>query len=257
MAKDIINITLTSDYVVDGGKARINKKFWALFLQGILAGLFIALGAIAYIKISSLGSGSAVTTFLAAAIFPTGIIMILVTGAELFTSNTMIVMGAYNKDYKYRSVIRVLLIVWIANLVGSVCTAAITTASGIFSDAMIDKISHIAEAKTSMQIGNMIWSSILCNIIVCTGVWTAYAIKSAGAKILALWFVITVFVLSGTEHIVANMFYLSGAYFMGADITIGGIFYNFAFVTLGNLIGGVLIVTGIKKTIVSRMKEPA
>jgi formate/nitrite transporter FocA (FNT family) len=90
-------------------------------------------------------------------------------------------------------------------------------------------------------------SAILCNIIVCTGVWTAYAMNNIMAKLTTLWFIITVFVLSGTEHIIANMFYMFTSYFLGADLSFAGIGQNLLWVTIGNIIGGSVIVAGLNK----------
>ncbi len=91
----------------------------------------------------------------------------------------------------------------------------------------------------------MFISAVLCNIIVCSGVMMAYSAKTVVGKILAIWFPIAVFVLSGTEHIVANMFYLVMAYVNGASITITGILTSFGVVTVGNFIGGGLIIAGV------------
>lgn len=249
MAGDIKTIQETSDYVVSAGKAKIKKRASVLSLQGFLAGLFIALGAIGYFKVTSLAIDPGVGTFLASAIFPMGIIAILMLGAELFTSNTMMIMGVYDKQYSLFKVVRVLVIVWIANFVGMIFISGLTAASGIFSEAMTQQIVRVSQVKTAMPIGQLLFSAILCNIIVCTGVWTAYAMNNVMARILTLWIIITIFVLSGTEHTVANMFFLLAAKFLGGNITWLGIGHNLLWVTVGNIIGGAIIVTGINKLI--------
>ncbi len=257
MAGDIKTIQETSDYVVACGKDKINKKLHVLLLQGILAGIFIALGAIGYFKVAALATDPGVGVFLASAIFPVGIIAILMLGSELFTSDTMMIMGFYDRQYSLLKVLKILALVWIANFIGMIFISWITAQSGIFNEAMTNKIIHTAEVKTTMSISQLLFSAILCNIIVCTGVWTAYAMNNIMAKIVTLWFIITVFVLSGTEHIIANMFYLFTSYMLGADITISGIGYNLLWVTIGNIIGGAVIVTGINKLIrMSRDKKP-
>ena len=253
MSQSIMSIQETAVYVVESGKAKIKRNITALILQGFLAGAYIALGAIGYFKVAAHAADTGVGTFLAAAIFPTGIIAILLFGAELFTSDCMMVMGTYTKEYKIWPVLRVLGIVVLANLAGSVFLSGLVSLSGIFTSEMTQMVSHMAEVKTAMPVAQILFSAILCNIIVCTAVWVAYAMKNVVAKIIALWFVVVIFVLSGTEHIVANMFYLFSAYFMGANITLGGMFYSMLFVTIGNFIGGALIVTGINRVIVAKM----
>ena len=178
-----------------------------------------------------------------------GIIAILMLDAELFTSNTMMIMGFYDRQYSLLKVLKILAIVWIANFIGMVFISWLTAGSGIFNEAMTHKIIHMAQTKTAMPISQLLFSAVLCNVIVCTGVWTAYAMNNVIAKLVTLWFIITIFVLSGTEHIIANMFYLFTSYLLGAEITIAGIGYNLLWVTIGNIIGGAFVVTGINKLI--------
>lgn len=255
MSRTVFNVEQTSDYLVKSGKEKINKNIITLILQGFIAGLCIAFGAIGYYKIASLALDPGVGAFFAAAIFPIGIIAVMMLGAELFTSDTMVMMGVYNKKYSLLQALKVLIIVWIANLVGMFFISGLTSLSGIFTEEMMHKINHVAQVKTTMPFSQMIFSAILCNIIVCLGVWMAYAIQKLTAKIIVLWFMITVFVLSGTEHIIANMFYLFTAYFLGADISLGGIAYNFLWVTIGNFIGGGVIVVGVHKLMLSRLEK--
>jgi formate/nitrite transporter len=253
MSQPILNISETAAYIVDSGKVRIKKNITALLLQGFLAGVYIALGAIGYFKVAAHAADPGVGIFLAASIFPTGIIAILLFGAELFTSDCMMIMGTYTKTYRLLPVLRTLALVWIANMLGMVFASGLTSLSGIFTPEMIAKVSDMAEIKTTMPPLQILFSGILCNIIVCTAVWLAYAMKNVMAKITALWFVVTIFVLSGTEHVVANMYFLVAAYFFGANVTVGGIFYNLLLTTVGNFIGGALIVTGINRTIVAKL----
>ena len=249
MAKPIMSIIQTTKFVVDNGKAKIKKNFITLLFQGFIAGVFISLGAIGYFRLAAYAADSGVMTFIASAIFPMGIIAILLFGAELFTSDNMMILGSYNGEYSIWKTLRVLTIVWIANLLGAIFISGLSSLADIFNSGMTQHALLIAETKVSMPVTKLIFSGILCNIIVCSAVWIAYGVKSALAKIAVLWFMITVFMLSGTEHIVANMYYLSIGYMLGADITIGGILYNFLYVTIGNLIGGAVIVTGINKMI--------
>ena len=254
MAGDIKTLKETSNYIVSAGKKRLEKSSLTLILQGMLAGIFIGFGAIAYFKLASLAADPGLGAFLGSAIFPVGIVAILMLGSELFTSNTMMVMGVYNREYRMRKVLKVLAIVLLANLLGMAVISALSSFSGIFTQAMTDKIIHTAEAKTSMSVANLIVSAILCNMIVCTGVWAAYAMKKAGVKILVLWMVITVFALSGTEHVVANAYYMFTAYLLGADISFAGIGYNLMYVTIGNFIGGAVVITGLNKLIITKRR---
>jgi formate/nitrite transporter len=233
------------DYIVAAGKGKTEKKTRALFLQGILAGMFIAMGAIGYFKLAAYTADPGLGKFLGALIFPTGIIAILLLGVELFTSDCMAIMCVYKKEVVLGKFMKMLLTVLCAFLVGAIIMAALSTGAGIFSHKMIEVVSKVAVAKTTMPLGRMFISAVLCNIIVCSGVMMAYSAKDVTGKIFAIWFPIAVFVLSGTEHIVANMFYLMMAFFNGAGITVGGILTNFGIVTVGNFIGGGIVIAGV------------
>lgn len=234
-----------ADYIVAAGKSKTEKKLRVLILQGILAGMFIAMGAIGYFKLVAYTTDPGLGKFLGALIFPTGIIAILLLGVELYTSDCMATLSAFKKKVKFGSFMKMLTIVLLANFVGAVIMSLLATGSGIFSEHMIEIVSKSAVTKTTMPIDQMFISAILCNIIVCAGVMMAYSATTTVGKILAIWFPIAVFVLSGTEHIVANMFYLTMAFFNGAEITIPGILTSFVVVTIGNFIGGGLIIAGV------------
>lgn len=232
------------EYIVVAGKGKTKKKFRALLLQGILAGMFIALGAIGYFKLVAYTTDPGIGKFLGALIFPTGIMAILLLGSELFTSDCMAILAVYRKTIKLTSFMKMLITVLCANLIGAIIIALLSTGAGIFSEHMLEVVSQSAVIKTTMPISQMLISAILCNIIVCSGVMMAYSAKTVAGKILAVWFPIAVFVLSGTEHIVANMFYLSMAFVNGAEITLAGILTSFLVVAIGNFIGGAMIIAG-------------
>ena len=234
-----------TEYVLYQSENKAAKQFVNLLIQGFLAGLYIAIGAIGYFKIIGYTGNSGVGNFFGAMVFPLGIIAILVMQAELFTSDTMVMVLVYQKKLKLIKILRILLVILIANLLGSIFAAMLTQTSGIFNDNVMDIIIHKSLYKVNMPVVQMFSSAFLCNIIVSTGVCLSYSCKDEIAKIVVLWLAITVFVLSGTEHVVANMYYLFVAYFGGADITLLQIFYNLSIVTVGNFIAGGVFVAGI------------
>lgn len=232
------------DYIVGAGKIKTEKKLRALILQAILAGMFISMGAIGYFSLVTYTVDPGLGKFLGALIFTTGIIAVLLLGSELFTSNCLAILSVYKKKIKLDSFMKMLMIVLGANLVGTIIMALLTSGAGIFSEQMIETISRTALIKTTMPIGQMLISAILCNIIVCSGVMMAYSADTVIGKIMAIWFPIAVFVLSGTEHIVANMFYFMMALINGGSITVVGILISTVVVTLGNFIGGSMVIAG-------------
>ncbi len=234
------------DYIVKAGKGKTEKGVKALSMQGILSGMFIAIGAIGYFNLVAYTTDPGLGKFLGALIFPTGIIAVLLLGTELFTSNCMAILSVYKKEVELGSFMKMLLTVLGANLIGTIIMGILSIGAGIFGEPALKIISASVVAKTTMPIGQMFMSAILCNIIVCSGVMMAYSAKAAIGKIMAMWFPITVFVLSGTEHIVANMYYFTVGILNGANITMSGVLISIVVVTIGNFIGGAMVVAGSK-----------
>lgn len=234
-----------TEYVLYQSRHKANKRFIILLVQGILAGMYIAIGAIGYFKVASSVADPGLGSFLGALVFPVGIIAILLMQAELFTSDSMVMIAVYDKRTKFSKILGILVLILIANLIGSIFLAGLSQGAHIFNETTLDLIISKATHKVHMDPMELLLSGILCNIIVSTGVCLAYSCREEIAKVTVVWLAIVVFVLSGTEHVVANMYYLFTAYFAGGQITLGQIFYNLGIVALGNFIGGGIIVSGI------------
>lgn len=234
-----------TEYILNQSKLKADKGFFTLLLQGFLAGLYISIGAIASLKLSASVTVPGLGDFLGALVFPFGIIAIIVMQAELFTSDCMVMTAVYAGRTRISKILRILLIIFASNLLGAIFAAALTRASGIFNEAVINLVIDKALVKAHMPIGKLFFSAVFCNIIVCTGVCMSYSSKHELAKVVLLWLAITVFVLSGTEHVVANMYYLFAALFSGAELRAADIFYNLVVSGIGNFIGGGVIVSVI------------
>ncbi len=234
-----------TEYILYQSKHKANKTFIILMVQGILAGLYISIGAIGYLKIASSVADPGLGAFLGALVFPLGIIAIILMQAELYTSDSMVMIAVYAGRTKIDKIIRILVLILFSNLIGAIATAYMTHASKIFNVNVMSFVIEKAIHKVNMPFGQLLISAILCNIIVSTGVCLAYSCREEISKVVVVWLAITVFVLSGTEHVVANMYYLFVAYFGGANISIMDIAYNLSVAALGNFIGGGIIVSGI------------
>lgn len=241
-----------TDYILNLSKSKENKSLLKLILQGILAGMYISIGAIGYFKLAASIADPGLAAFLGAFVFPLGIIAVLLMQAELFTSNCLIMTAFYAGKTKVYKILKILGIVFLANLIGSIFIALLTNSSGIFNDQIMDLVIDKALTKAYMPFDKLFISSILCNIIVCTGICMAYSCKDEITKVVVLWLAILVFVLTGTEHVVANMYYLFTAYFGGANLTFLDILYNLSISALGNFIGGGIIVALINYIIAER-----
>lgn len=233
-----------TEYVLHSADDKVNKQFTQLLLQGILAGIYIAIGAIGYFKIAASTTDPGLGVFLGALVFPVGIIAIILMHTELYTSGCMSMIAVYARQAKLVQILRVLIIILCSNFIGGVAIAYLSNASGIFNEKVMELIIDKTLHKVHMPFNELFFSSILCNIIVSTGVCLAYSCRDEISKIVSIWLAITVFVLTGTEHVVANMYYLFAGYFGGADVSLMGIAYNLSVAAVGNLIGGGVIVSG-------------
>lgn len=233
-----------TDYILNSSKDKADKSLLVLLVQGILAGIYISFGAIGYFKVVAVTSDPGLGAFLGAAIFPIGIIMVLLMQAELYTSDCMVMTAVYAGKTRIHKILKILGIILIANIIGCIFIAYLTNASGIFNENVMNYVIDVAMKKAYMPIGRLFVSGILCNIIVCTGVCLAYSSQNEMAKVSVLWLAIAMFVLSGTEHVVANAYYLFTAYFAGAEIAISDILYNLSVSAIGNLVGGGVFVSG-------------
>lgn len=234
-----------TEYILYQSKHKANKSIIILLIQGILAGMYISLGAIGYFKVAGSVADPGLGSFLGAVVFPVGIIAILLMQAELFTSDSMVMVAVYDGRTKINKILGILLLILIANMIGAIFIALLSGAASIYSDDILNIIIQKSIHKVHMTPSELFFSGILCNILVSTGVCLAYSCRDEIAKVVVVWLAITVFVISGTEHVVANMYYLFTAYFSGGDITLTQIFYNLSIVALGNFIGGGVIVSGV------------
>lgn len=234
-----------TEYILYQSKHKANKRFTILLVQGILAGMYIAIGAIGYLKLSAAMADPGLGAFLGAVVFPLGIIAVILMQAELFTSDSMVMIAVYAGRTKIYKILRILVLILFSNLIGGIAVAYLTNVSGIFNETVMSLVIDKAIHKVHMPLGQLFTSAILCNIIVSTGVCLAYSCREEISKVVVVWLAITVFVLSGTEHVVANMYYLFIAYFGGANISLSEIAYNLSVSAIGNFIGGGVIVSGI------------
>jgi formate transporter len=262
-----------------------------MFTLAILAGAFISLGAIFATTVSAgsmviaLPDGSAafsaglpygVTRLLAGLVFSLGLILVVVGGAELFTGNNLIVMAWASGKVTGRALLRNWLIVYLGNFVGALATAALMFFSKqyTFGSASIGiAVLKTAIAKSELGFLQAVVLGILCNALVCMAVWLTYSARSTMDKILAIIFPITAFVAAGFEHSIANMYFIPIALFIkGFDpkfvATLGDkvthlesltwtnfFIKNLIPVTIGNIIGGTVLVAAVYWSIFLRNKE--
>ncbi len=245
---------------------KATTKMGSLIPLGILAGAYIALGAIMFTIITNdlagfIGDG--LTRLIGGISFSLGLILVVLGGAELFTGNNMIMTGYLEKKVSGKQLLNNWFWVYLFNFVGSLLVVFLFFYSGIWKangGAIGARAVNIAAAKASLPWVEALFRGIFCNWLVCLAVWLASAGRDVIGKILAIMIPIAAFVAAGFEHSVANMYFipmglalanqpalsalLDPAVIQG--LTMKAFFLNNLIpVTVGNIIGGAGFVAAI------------
>jgi formate transporter FocA len=247
------------------GVKKAAMDFGRLFTLAVLAGAFIAFGAVLSTTVatsSTLPFG--VTRLLSGLVFSLGLILVVVGGAELFTGNNLIVMAWANGQIKTSRVLRNWLIVYLGNFAGAIGIVILIYFSGhfLFAGGKIGEMAlSIANSKSDLSFIQAVALGILCNVLVCLAIWLSFSGRTTTDKILAVVPPITAFVACGFEHCVANMYFIPAglliksasaeSFWTNIGKTAGDYpaltFENFITnnlipVTIGNIIGGTILV---------------
>lgn len=253
----------------DLGVTKTEMSFARSSMLSIMAGAFISMGAMFFcLVVGDPNLPFAIQRVLGGFLFCLGLILVVVAGAELFTGNTMIVMTAASKRIKWSAVWKNWIVVFIGNFIGALVIVGLV----FLSEMPNMNGGQIGQTMVSVAAGKMHagWlalfaKGIMCNFLVCLGVWMAYASKTVADKILAVLFPITAFVACGFEHCVANMFFLPmgallasfGVAPAGIDpaaVNMVGALYNWSATVPGNIVGGAIFV-GLAYWFIYRKKQ--
>lgn len=238
------------------------------FVLAVLAGAFISLGAVFYTVVVTPGTQGAAMSFglsrLAGGMaFSLGLILVVVGGAELFTGNNLLAMAWASRSITTREVLAQWGVVYVGNLVGAVGTALLVLVagtSGIEQGMVGETAVRIARGKAGLGMAEAFARGILCNVLVCLAVWLCMGARSVTDKVLAVLFPITAFVACGFEHSIANMYFLAVGFVLALGqspaIDVGAVVLNLAVVTLGNIVGGTLLVALVYWFVYLRQDQP-
>ena len=254
---------------IDGCKTKMNVRTHKVFGRAVLAGMMIAFGASASNVAAHAVTNVGLSRLVAGCVFPVGLMMIVFVGGELFTGDCMMSMAYMKGRMSLGSLLRTLLIVYLGNFAGAVLIAFLVAHSGQYdysAGTLGAYTIKVAAGKTGLSFIRALFSGVLCNILVCAAVLMAAAAKDIGGKVLAIFFPILAFVVSGFEHCVANMYYIPAGIFaagnpayvqkaqelyrLEAEKLAGLNWGNFVAVnllpvTIGNIIGGAVMVGGV------------
>lgn len=224
-----------------------------MIILGIFAGMFIGFAGIASTTASSTIANPAVAKILGAVVFPSGMAMVLIAGSELFTGNTLMILGVLEKKISLVKMLECWFIVFVGNFIGAALVAVFVTyghTPDLFSGKLAESVVAAGAARCNLSFLESVIRGILCNILVCIAVWMSFAEKKVSGKLMTSFWPVMLFVLCGFEHSIADMYFGCAALFTAAEYGIHAdgltwfnfLFYNILPVTIGNIIGGAGIV---------------
>lgn len=207
---------------------KLNSSSKRVLALAIYAGFFLSLACFA---------SNLTNEYLKPLVFSFGLVFIILTGVELFTGDTIAIISAHGQKKIY---VRLLVLSYIGNFIGClICSLMMRLAN-----MNLDIYQAITQTKTSYSAGTMFGKAVLCNICVTLAVY----LYSLTSKIVTIMLPIYVFVMCGFEHSIANMFIFLSA----PDPNVALVVKNLFFVTLGNLVAGMLFVPLLLK--IKKMK---
>ncbi|MGD6815978.1 formate/nitrite transporter family protein [Metabacillus sp. 84] len=235
-----------AEKTIEAGVSKTKLTFPAILILGFLGGAFISLGFLLDIRVvgNLPEEWGSFASLLGGAVFPVGLVLIVLAGGELLTGNIMAVsMAVYAKKISIKDLGINWLYVLLTNFAGALFVAYFfghvvgLTETGPFLDTTVS----MAGAKLDETFLQTFVSAIGCNWLVCLAIWLATGSEDAGGKILGIWFPIMAFVAIGFQHVVANMFLIPAAIFAGY-FTWFDYLSNFVPTLLGNIAGGAIFV---------------
>lgn len=222
--------------------SKVNPKIF--ITRGIVAGFYLVVAIIlSYISGALVSGYSKDLGGLASAMtFSIALILISFLGGELFTGNSLIMgLGLYSKTIKTMDLIRVFVLSYIGNFIGSVAIGYIFVKSGSKVELLRQYMNPILEAKLNLTASEMFLKGVLCNFIVCISVLATVKLKEESSKMTVMFWCIFAFVVAGFEHSIANMGIFSIGYFIFGELPFGQVLNSMLWVTLGNIVGGMVL----------------
>lgn len=218
----------------------------------VMSGAFISPGATFMLVVKSDATlPFAATQLLGGFAFTLGLFLVLAAGAELFTGNCLMVMGPLSGRFSWGKLLSSWLVVLAGNLAGALLASAAMLAAGVASangGALGEAAIAVAEGKVALGWGTAFVRGVLCNMLVCLAVWVGHSASSVTDKFFSALLPVMGFMAAGFEHCVANMFFLPYAMMLQAtgvasgSVDLAGVLHNLSAATLGNLVGGVVLV---------------
>ncbi|MCL2709132.1 MAG: formate/nitrite transporter family protein [Defluviitaleaceae bacterium] len=216
----------------------------AYFISSLLAGLYVGICMVTILVMGGMFDNFAGIKILQGASFAAALSLVVFAGSELFTGNVFVMTaGVAGKKVSVRDAAGLCAFCYFGNLAGSLLVAALFLGTGYLQGHVLTAATASIIAKTSPGASELLIRGILCNLLVCAGVWCYYRLKSESGKLILIFWCIYLFVVCGFEHCIANMTLFG----LGTFANLGGVSSlvpmaaNLASTTLGNILGGMAL----------------
>ena len=216
------------------------------FVASMMAGIFVGICMITILVMAGMMDNFAGIKILQGVSFAAALSLVVFAGAELFTGNVFVMTaGVVLKEVKIKDALWLCIYCYIGNLAGSILIAALFLWTGYLQGPVLEAAHAAIISKTEPGFMELLVRGILCNLLVCAGVWCIYRLQSESSKLIMIFWCIYLFVICGFEHSIANMtlFSLGALSGINGDV-FGQMMVNLGSVTLGNIIGGMALSLG-------------
>jgi nitrite transporter NirC len=223
-------------------KATAVKSLPRYLAQSALAGAYVGIAVVLLLSVAGplAAAESPATKLVQGAVFGIALTLVLFAGAELFTGNAMFMLqGWWARRVRGADVAAVWGASLVGNLIGSLVFAAVVHGAGVLAGNGL--LAKAIGTKVALSGPQLLWRSVLCNALVCLGLWMAARTKSDAAKLVVLWWALLAFIASGFEHSVANMT-IFGLGILDGTTSAAELARNLAWTVPGNVIGGGLVI---------------
>jgi len=250
MMEDIITmISVGYNKLRDSARYKVNfykKEKVGYFVASMMAGIYVGLCMITILVMAGMLDIFAGIKILQGVSFAAALSLVIFAGAELFTGNVFVMTaGVVLNEVKPRDAVGLCLYCYVGNLAGSILIAALFLGTGYLQGPVLEAAHAAMNAKTQPFFMELLVRGVLCNLLVCAGVWCMYRLQSESSKLIMIFWCIYLFVVCGFEHSIANMTLFSLETMNGINMSdFAGILNNLGATTLGNIIGGMALSLG-------------
>lgn len=238
---------------VEIGIHKVRLSAFKMLLLGVFAGMFIGFAGISATTGGATVENASMSRLVSACLFPAGMAMVIVAGSELFTGNNLIILSVLEKKVKVYEMLKNWLFVFLGNFIGATAVAGMVVyghVPDLFGGRLADSIVNAAVLRVNLSFVDSFIKGILCNVLVCIAIWSAFAAKTVSGKLLMSFWPVMTFVLCGFEHSIADIYFCMAGIFTAQEYGIAAegltiasfLLKNLLPVTLGNVIGGAGIV---------------